>query len=232
MRLVGWEIGPKLRLLSRRESNTSGCERVLKDRHNPNKKAADLISFDAFADDEGQLSMSGDGGLSLPSDNTNNASSSSAPPAATAPGGLPLDLFSAPSPTPSPGPSFFTPAYSNSTSQAPRQDPMAFFNTSPAQTQQQPQQRYGPTANTDFFGSFSSAPQGTSSSGFGGSQQSQQRPPQQQQQQQGYSVSTPMMQPTQAQQNRNTNPNQNQTQQQQQQQKKPDAFADLVDLMS
>jgi len=176
--------------------------------------------------------MSGDGGLSLPSDNSNNASSSSAPPAAaTAPGGLPLDLFSAPSPTPSPGPSFFTPAYSNSTSQAPRQDPMAFFNTSPAQSQpqQQSQQRYGPTANTDFFGSFSSAPQGTSSSGFGGSQQSQQRPPQQQQ---GYSINTPTMQPTQQNQNRNTNPNQNQTQQQQQQQKKPDAFADLVDLMS
>ena len=205
---------------------------MLIDRHNPNKKAADLISFDAFADDEGQLSMSGDGGLSLSSDNSNNASSSSAPPAATAPGGLTLDLFSAPSPTPSPGPSFFTPAYTNSTSQAPRQDPMAFFNTSPAQSrpqQQQSQQRYGPTANTDFFGSFSSGPQGTTSSGFGGSQQSQQRPPQQQQQ--GNSVSTPTMQPTQQTQNRNTNPNQSQTQQQQQQ-KKPDAFADLVDLMS
>ena len=127
----------------------------------------------------------------------------------------------------------FTPAYSNSTSQAPRQDPMAFFNTGPAQSQpqQQPQQRYGPTANTDFFGSFSSAPQGTSSSGFGGPQQSQQRPQQQQQQQQGYSINVPTMQSTQQNQNRNTNTNQNQTQQQQQQ-KKPDAFADLVDLMS
>ena len=67
---------------------------------NPNQKAADLISFDAFADDE---PMSGDGGLALPASGPSTSS------------GLPLDLFSAPSPSPTPAPA--------------RQDPMAFFNT-------------------------------------------------------------------------------------------------------
>lgn len=173
--------------------SSSTTYKLLMNRHNPNKKAADLISFDAFADDEGQMSMSGDGGLSLPSDN--NASSSAPPTAtATAPGGLPLDLFSAPSPTPSPGPSFFS--QTSSSSQVQRQDPMAFFNT-PSQPQA-PAQRYGPSATPDFFGSFGSGSnqgqgQGSSSpyGGFQPQQSTQQRPPQQQQQ--GYSIPTPTM---------------------------------------
>jgi len=112
---------------------------------------------------------------------------------------------------------------------------MAFFNT-PSQPQA-PAQRYGPSATPDFFGSFGSGSnqgQGQGSSipygGFQPQQSTQQRPPQQQ----GYSIPTPTMQPTQPnQQNRNTNQVQNQNQNQnQQQQKKPDAFADLVDLMS
>jgi hypothetical protein len=95
---------------------------------------------------------------------------------------------------------------------------MDLFNT-PSTIQSQPPQ-YG----QNQFGGFSSAPQQAASSGFngngfgGGATQPQ-----------GYSLSAqPPLQPSQAsQQNRNTNP-----QQQQQQQKKPDAFADLVDLMS
>jgi ADP-ribosylation factor-binding protein GGA len=62
---------------------------------NPNQKAADLISFDAFAD-EGPLS--GDGGLSLPPDS--GSASSYRNQAAMTSSGLPLDLFTAPSPTP------------------------------------------------------------------------------------------------------------------------------------
>lgn len=76
------------------------------DSTNPNQKAADLISFDAFADDE---PMSGDGGLALPTATSAPSTSS----------GLPLDLFSAPSPSPTPAPA----------QAQQKQDPMAFFNT-------------------------------------------------------------------------------------------------------
>lgn len=86
---------------------------------NPNKKAADLISFDAFADDEEPLS--GDGGLALPSDAAGGSSGS-----AMTSSGLPLDLFSSPSPTTTPA----LTAHSTGPS-VPRQDPMAFFKNTP-----------------------------------------------------------------------------------------------------
>jgi hypothetical protein len=93
---------------------------------------------------------------------------------------------------------------------------MAFFNTQPQAPQRQ-------AAAPDFFGGFNGA-QGTSN-GF------QPQRSQQTQQPQGYSIPTQTpMQPTQPGQAQRNTPQQQQTQQQQQ--KKPDAFADLVDLMS
>ncbi|ORX34513.1 hypothetical protein BD324DRAFT_604723 [Kockovaella imperatae] len=127
---------------------------------NPNKKAADLISFDAFADDEPM-----GGGVSLPAD----AGSSSAGMTSS---GLPLDLFTAPSPTPSPG---LAPERKVS---GQRTNPMDFFNIPgpqgsmgwnsgrSAQVQQQPMQGY----------SLSPAPQSTAAYA---PQQPQQQAPQQ-----------------------------------------------------
>ena len=98
---------------------------------------------------------------------------------------------------------------------------MDFFNTPSPQPQNQ-------------FGGFNTAPQqqqqptsaGFNGNGFGGMGSR----PAQPQQPQGYSLSaqSPLQPSPASQQGRNTNPQQ----QQQQQQKKPDAFADLVDLMS
>ncbi|WVQ97843.1 hypothetical protein IAU59_004958 [Kwoniella sp. CBS 9459] len=197
--------------------------------NNPNKKAADLISFDAFADEEPSSSSStgGGGGLALPTDTTPAAYN-----AGMTAAGLPLDLF-APSPTASPSPAsgsaFSSSSYGGSQSQhQQRQDPMAFFNTAPPpqpiQPQHQQQQHQQP--NFGGFGGFQSQPQ-----------------PQQYQQQQpsygfppiqlpqavpGYSLS-PQPTPNSGRQN-------GQSAQQQQQQQPPaaqkkDAFADLVNLM-
>ncbi|WWD22151.1 hypothetical protein CI109_106640 [Kwoniella shandongensis] len=176
------------------------------DANNPNQKAADLISFDAFADDE---PMSGTGGLSLPSDTTPSSSN-----AGMTNAGLPLDLF-APSPSASPGPAGLVSFGGSAPHQ--KQDPMSFFNTAPAQPQQ-PQA--GPSYN---MGSFQSAPQQRqpTTSQFNIPLPIQ---PSSSSQPLGYSLSP---QPA------ATRPNggQQQQQQQQQPQQKKDAFADLVDLM-
>ncbi|KAL7418583.1 ARF-binding protein [Cryptotrichosporon argae] len=111
---------------------------------NPNQKAADLISFDAFADDADEAPLSGHGGLALPS-------GTAAAPSATEPGltasGLPLDLFSAASPAPA------CPAAPALASPAHRQDPMVFFNTQQPLVPQ-------PSASPAFggLGSLHSAP--------------------------------------------------------------------------
>ncbi|WWD00344.1 hypothetical protein V866_007256 [Kwoniella sp. B9012] len=192
--------------------------------NNPNKKAADLISFDAFADDDQPSSSTSStgGGLALPADTSNNAGMTAA--------GLPFDLF-APSPSGSPspaaGPSGSGISAFGSQTQHQRQNPMDFFNTPtssssfPLQQQQQYQQQQQPNYN----------------GGFGGFQ-SQLQPFQQQQSNYGFqqqpaqpSPSIPgySLQPQQPQQN-----GQNQRPQQQpqpQQTQKKDAFADLVNLM-
>jgi hypothetical protein len=181
---------------------------------NANKgKTNDLISFDAFADDEPS-----DGGLALPSGNA--AAPSSSNPGFTT-GGLPLDLF-APSPSGSPAPPS---ASSPGLSQAQRKDPMAFFNMS---APMQPQQQYG--NQSSGMGGFAQPQQQQQSQqqfgGLGGfaqpQQQQQQYQPQFQHQPQlaqphfgfGGSALTPT----------SPAPASAQTQ-------KKDAFADLVDLM-
>ncbi|ORY27773.1 Golgi to vacuole transport-related protein [Naematelia encephala] len=175
---------------------------ALVDANNPNQKAADLISFDAFAD-EGP--MSGDGGLSLPTNDSGQAGSSAS---AMTSSGLPIDLFSAPSPSSSPG----------IAAMAPKQDPMAFFRT-PAPSQTPLQSVFGgielapspsPSALQQTFQPLQPP---SSSFGFPALQPGASTP-------QGYSLSSP---PT------STRPN-GQPQAPPSQQKK-DAFADLVDLM-
>jgi ADP-ribosylation factor-binding protein GGA len=171
----------------------------------PNKKASDLISFDAFADDEAPLS--GHGGLSLPSDTSNQASSSSDL-AGLSSSGLPLDLFSAPSPSPSPA--------LLGTGASGRQDPMAFFRNQPQQTVQP---SYGGMGGISGLGQSQPPPLQQQSS-FGGFNAAP-----------GYSLTpqtAPPIQPTQP-----IQPPQQQTRTNGtgQQAGKKDAFADLVDLM-
>ncbi|WVF70040.1 hypothetical protein IAT40_004827 [Kwoniella sp. CBS 6097] len=198
--------------------------------NNPNKKAADLISFDAFADDEPSSSTSvggGGGGLALPTDTTPSTSN-----AGMTAAGLPFDLF-APSPSASPSPAsgsaFSSSSFGGQPQHQQRQDPMAFFNTAPSQQpihqqQQQQQQSYG------GFGGFQSQPPQ-----YQYQQQQQQHsqpnygfpPIQPPQSVQGYSLSS---QPT------SNNGRQNgQSAQTKQNQppaaQKKDAFADLVNLM-
>jgi hypothetical protein len=190
---------------------------------NPDQKAADLISFDAFADEE--QGMSGHGGLALP--NAGGSNPAAANNANMSSSGLPLDLFSSPSPSPTPNP--MSTMFSSSSSSTPaRQDPMAFFNTSApiqhsipqyqAQGAQRSQSPYGmPATQQGMGGGFGFG------SGIAGQQQHQlgTAPLQpQQQQQQGYSLSP---QPPQ---NGQQKPGQGQ------QGQKKDAFADLVDLMN
>lgn len=181
---------------------------------NPNQKAADLISFDAFADDADETPLSGNGGLSLPPDSLSAAPSSST--SAMTSSGLPLDLFSAPSPSSSPG----IPAYSSS-SATPKQDPMAFFGQNP------PPQAQPPAFNSTFGGSIPSP-----RTGLPGSQQRQAIYPM------GFQSMTPTgfsLSPQPAQSNGAGTGQQSQQQRQQQQQQqgqKKDAFSDLVDLMS
>ncbi|EIW65480.1 hypothetical protein TREMEDRAFT_72591 [Tremella mesenterica DSM 1558] len=176
---------------------------------NPNQKAADLISFDAFADEDLE-GRTGQGGLSLPTDMAGSSTS-----AGLTSSGLPLDLFSAPSPAPSPNSSGKA-----STSGHARQDPMAFFATKPAQSPSGP----GVGSDTGFgnllfpSGSTFSPPQ--PSTGFAPSLQ----PPAPTV---GYSLSP---QPTTPGTN-GTGQSGSQGQGQGKGQKK-DAFADLVDLMS
>lgn len=202
------EIGAKHRRWSSRKSANTCTLEAPTDRRsaNPNKKAADLISFDAFADDEGPLS--GNGGLALP-----EAGASSSASAMTA-SGLPVDLFSTPSPANSPG--FFNISSSSSVPPAQRQNPMAFFqNTPPPQATPPPQQQ-------QFGGGLG----GLGGMGMGvGSLSPQPRTPTQgfQPQVQGYGVPTQPSQPLQ--------PTRGSGQQTAGQQPKKDAFADLVDLM-
>ncbi|ODO03179.1 hypothetical protein I350_06024 [Cryptococcus amylolentus CBS 6273] len=181
--------------------------RAVAESSNPNQKAADLISFDAFDDEPAPSGAVG--GLSLPADSSSNAGMSTA--------GLPLDLF-APSPAATPSPAASSSV--NNTSQ--RQDPMAFFNTpqppaQPAQAWGQPQQ----SASTNFgaFGGLGQLqqPAASSSSSSFGFQPSQSSTPA------GYSLPPQQAQPQAA-----TNAQQGQ---QQGQGQKKDAFADLVDLM-
>ncbi|WVQ84100.1 hypothetical protein IAT38_006245 [Cryptococcus sp. DSM 104549] len=204
------------------------------DANNPNQKAADLISFDAFDDNEPMGGSSH--GLALPTSDGDNAPSSSNAGMTTA--GLPLDLF-APSPAGSPGPGLFSGASgSGSGNGAQRQDPMAFFNTAPAQPSQpawqQPQQQFsglGGFGGLGGLGGLSPQPSGTSA-GYGGYTQAPIQPQQGYQPQgqaQGYSLTPQPAQP----QAQGTRPNGQQQQGQQGQQgQKKDAFADLVDLMS
>jgi len=202
---------------------------ALVDSANPNQKAADLISFDAFADDEGPLS--GDGGLSLPADSAPSSSS-----AGLTAGGLPLDLFSAPSPSPSPSLGGYNSGLGGSSSSSqPKPDPMSFFRN----PQQAPQSlgsinigalnRMGPSSSS----SSQTRPQAYPPSNFGlpipppsGSTSFGLPPPQNPQ---GYSLSPqPSPKP-----NGGSASNGSSTQQSQPQQPpKKDAFADLVDLMS
>ncbi|WRT64989.1 uncharacterized protein IL334_001930 [Kwoniella shivajii] len=203
--------------------------------NNPNKKAADLISFDAFADDEdpSSSSTSQGGGLHLPADMTPSTSN-----AGMTAAGLPFDLF-APSPSASPSPGSGPSGISSfgglqslqqQTSQQ-RVNPMDLFNSpNTLNQQQQQQQQYTPNY----------------SAGFGGFQQPPPPPPQQQQQRQppnygyqpsqpspisGYSLSPqpPVQQQQQQQQQRQNGSAQNQRPPQQP--PKKDAFADLVNLM-
>ncbi|KAK8846789.1 hypothetical protein IAR55_005877 [Kwoniella newhampshirensis] len=175
------------------------------DANNPNQKAADLISFDAFADDEAP--MSGTGGLSLPSDTTPSTSNTGMTNA-----GLPFDLF-APSPSASPSPAGLVSFGGSAPAQ--KQDPMSFFNTAPAQPQ--PPQA-GPSFNLGTFQSVQPQRQPTASN-FNIPSPMQASPSHTM----GYSLSP---QPA------ATRPTGGQTHQQPpQQQQKKDAFADLVDLM-
>lgn len=194
-------------------------------------KQNDLISFDAFADDD-EAPASG-GGLSLPTGA--GAAPSASNPGFTA-GGLPLDLFApSPSSSPAPGPSQH--------SQRPQQNPMDFFNTTsqpPAygggfqqqqQFQPQQQQQFGQPQYQQQQ-QYPAQPQYPTHGQFQAQQQPKPATPQQAQfglgggsltpTATGYAVpagnghsatSSPAPAP------------------QQQQQKKPDAFADLVDLM-
>lgn len=99
---------------------------------NPESKKPDLISFDAFADDEHL------GGVSLGAD---TGSSTPVPAAVSAPGGLPLDLFGSFTSAPTAGGA----TTSNSTGKQ-KQDPMSFFNTAPIQPQpQQSPNLFAPT---------------------------------------------------------------------------------------
>ncbi|OCF37547.1 VHS domain-containing protein [Kwoniella heveanensis BCC8398] len=185
--------------------------------NNPSKKAADLISFDAFADDEPSSSTSGGGGgLALPTDTTPSASN-----AGMTAAGLPFDLF-APSPSASPapasGPGFPSSSFGGpSHQQQQRQGPMAFFNTAPPPQpiHQQPQQQ-----NFGGFGGFQSQPQ-----------------PYQQQSQPNYGF-PPIQPPAQPVQGYSLSPQpssnagrQNGQPPQQPAAQKKDAFADLVNLM-
>ncbi|WWC87129.1 uncharacterized protein L201_002015 [Kwoniella dendrophila CBS 6074] len=203
--------------------------------HNPNKKAADLISFDAFAeDDEPSSPTNGSGGgLALPNDTSAQGLTAS---------GLPFDLF-APSPSASPAPTQsgignFSSSFGNSQPQQPKQNPMDFFNTSSSSSssylpQQQQQQQFfqpQPQPTQQQFLQSQQQQQPSYNGGFGGGY------PQQQHQQQpnyGYQHSQPSTpgyslspQPPQQQQN-GQKPNQQQPPAQQ----KKDAFADLVNLM-
>ena len=219
-------------------------------RANPNQKAADLISFDAFADDEDEKPLSGHGGLSLPVDNPPSSSSSSG--AGMTSSGLPLDLFTAPSPAPSPGLS------SHSSARVPSgqmRNPMDFFNTAtPSQSPQQPNFGGGMQGSHGGFGGMSGSGSGMRgasgggtngqnagnewSSGMGPTMPSGQTPNYgrsqelQQPNVQGYSLS-----PSTPQTNGRTasKPSTPVTQSQQSQQPAPaqkrDAFADLVNLM-
>lgn len=181
-----------------------------------NRGGNDLISFDAFADDEEPAS----GGLALPSGS--QAAPSTTNPGFTA-GGLPLDLFATPSPSGSPAPS----APSSAGPSQPRKDPMAFFNQ-PSQPAQ-PQPQYGGLGG---LGTLQSQPSSTQQLFF--QQTNQPTPPPYVGPQQsaptssnGFSTPTAFQQTPQQ-------PNavpQQPSQQQQQQPKKNDAFADLVDLM-
>lgn len=217
-RLVKLEIGLWLKLWWSRELFLHcSCRPTLTNSSNPNQKAADLISFDAFADEE--QGMSGHGGLALP--NAGGSNPAAANNANMSSSGLPLDLFSSPSPSPTPNP--MSTMFSSSSSSTPaRQDPMAFFNTSAhiqqsipqyqAQGAQRSQSPYGmPATQQGMGGGFGFG------SGIAGQQQHQLEtaPLQPQQQQQGYSLSP---QPPQ---NGQQKPGQ-----------KKDAFADLVDLMN
>ncbi|BEJ13198.1 hypothetical protein CspHIS471_0303720 [Cutaneotrichosporon sp. HIS471] len=211
-----------------------GAAQTIAQQSNPAKKANDLISFDAFGDDEDT------GGVSLPSGG--DAAPSSSNPGFTA-GGLPLDLF-APSPSHSPAPAA-------GPSQPNRINPMDFFNVSSSSSQPQQQQQFG-GMGMGGVGGFQQPPplqqqqqwgqQSGGTGGFGGPQQQWTQPQQQwaqqtqqqwgQPQQQfgspaltpnatGYAAPSP---PT----NGTSSPRPTQ---QQQPPKKNDAFADLVDLM-
>jgi ADP-ribosylation factor-binding protein GGA len=177
-------------------------------RNNPNRKASDLISFDAFADEDDESPMSGDGGLSLPTGPTASTSTT-----AMTSSGLPLDLFSAPSPSPSPALAYGGSYPSLSTSNV-KQDPMAFFRNTPT-IQAQP---YSP-AQSSNMGSLA---------GLGGMRSMSLNSPVQQHIQPplvGYSVTPPQPQA-----NANGKRDGASSAQPAQGQKK-DAFADLVDLM-
>lgn len=192
-----------------------------------NRGGNDLISFDAFADDDEEPS----GGLALPSGS--QAAPSTTNPGFTA-GGLPLDLFATPSPAGSPAPG----ASTSSGPSQPRKDPMAFFNQPSQPVQPQPQ--YGglgalgslqtSTPQQSFFQTSQPTPPL-----FGGSQPSASASPAGSAFP-GFSVptssngfSSPSAFPAQQQPTQTTQ--QPAQQQQQQQPKKNDAFADLVDLM-
>ncbi|KAI5449067.1 ARF-binding protein [Naganishia albida] len=112
---------------------------------NPQNKPPDLISFDAFADDSDLNALSHET-TSAPT-----GTSASAGPASSI--GLPLDLFSSPAPQ-----DLFSAQQPQQSSSKPRQDPMAFFNTSqtsqPSFPQLQPQ---GLHQTSGMFGTFASA---------------------------------------------------------------------------
>ncbi|KAK4689808.1 ADP-ribosylation factor-binding protein GGA, partial [Tremellales sp. Uapishka_1] len=179
--------------------------------NNPNQKAADLISFDAFAD---EAPMSGDGGLSLPMDGASSSLSTATNVGLTS-SGLPLDLFSAPSPSPSPLPS-------SSSSGGMRQNPMDFFKTSTSPLQPQ-QSTFGQPQQSTFEGPGG---RGGFGGGIGGSTTTSQPPT-------GYSLS-PQPSAQFPQPIRPSHAIQPPTSRQQQQVPPPpkkDAFADLVNLM-
>ncbi|TXT11106.1 hypothetical protein VHUM_01857 [Vanrija humicola] len=208
-------------------------------------KQNDLISFDAFADDD---ETPASGGLALPSGA--GAAPSTSNPGFTA-GGLPLDLFApSPSASPAPGPS--------QQAQRPQQNPMDFFNTSsqppvygggfqqqqqqqfgqpqqqfgqPQQQFGQPQQQYGQQQYQQQ--QFSAQPQYPAHNQFQ-AQQQQPKPATPQQAQFGLGGSltpTATGYTVPAGNGHSATSSPAPAQPQQQQQKKPDAFADLVDLM-
>ena len=190
-----------------------------RNRNNPNQKAADLISFDAFADDEDEKPLSGHGGLSLPTGPSDTATSSGAGMTSS---GLPLDLFTAPSPTPSPG--LGSTSRNVSGSGGMKQNPMDFFNVP---SQPSFGQQRTPSMGMGGIGRPSGAGagyQGGMSNQFGGMGNGANV--------QGYSLG-----PTSPQSNGRTAPIQQPSQPptqppaQTQQPPKKDAFADLVNLM-